>query len=93
MNTASTQFVPVDEGADTLSDFFGRIKAAASGAGASWQQLSNDWAALEAQNNDIANGRWTLNNLVYQFKQLDQTAQIALVAGFAYVVASFVRKG
>lgn len=91
MATSSTQYVPVDDGATDLAAIFGEIKAAASKIGPAIQSISNDWAALEAQNRDIAGGRWTLNNAVYQFNTLSPAAQAALIFGAVYLVAHFVK--
>ncbi len=79
----------VSEGDDLLQSIFGAFR----GVGAGIQKVSNDWAALTAQNRDIAEGRWSLNNAVYQFQQLTPMGQLAIAGAVAYVVASFIRKG
>lgn len=89
----STQFVPVDEGASPMEDIFGPIKYATTQIGGAVQSLTNNWAALEAQNADIAGGRWTLNNAAYQFRQLTPIGQLAVMAALAYAVASLASKG
>ncbi len=62
--------------------------------GASIQRVSNDIAALSAQNDDIAHGRWTLNNAVYQFQQLSPASQTLFVAGAVYLLSTwFSRHG
>jgi len=90
---AQTQFVPVDPGATALEDIFGPVKSALTQLGAAYQKASNDWAALQAQNADIAGGRWTLNNAVYQFNQLTPIGQLGIMAALAYVVTSLIKKG
>lgn len=93
MAETTAQYVPVDSGATPLEDIFGPIRYAVTQVGNAWHQASNDWAALEAQNADIAGGRWTLNNAAYQFRSLTPIGQLAIMAALAYVVTSFVRKG
>lgn len=72
-------------GADDLSGIMGRL-------GGSIQTLSNNWAALMAQHDDIAAGRWTLNNAVYQFNVLSPLGQAAVIAGVLYLGAALLRK-
>jgi len=91
MGTATEQFVPVDNGADALTSIFGNIKAAVGNLAYAYKDASNSLAALEAQNSDIANGRWTLNNMAYQFGQLSPAAQAALVGALAWVVVAVVK--
>lgn len=88
-----TQFMPVDSGATTLEDIFGPVKSALTQLGTAYQKASNDWAALQAQNADIAAGRWTLNNAVYQFNQLTPIGQLGIMVALAYVVTSLIKKG
>jgi hypothetical protein len=79
----------VRPGDDLLADIFGAMK----GAGAAVQNVTNQWAALQAQNDDIANGRWTLNNAVYQYQQMTPVAQIALAAAAAWMFSALLKKG
>jgi hypothetical protein len=79
----------VRPGDDLLTDIFASIK----GAGAAVQNVTNQWAALQAQNDDIANQRWTLNNAAYQFQQMTPFAQLALAAAAAWMFVSLVKKG
>lgn len=74
-------------GDDPLADILGPLKA----LGTSFQSFTNQWAALSAQNRDIAEGNWTLNNLVFQFKELPQATQTALIAAAAWLVFKFVK--
>lgn len=76
-------------GDDPLASIFGYLKGIGSGI----QRVTNDWAALEAQNADISGGRWTLNNAVYQFQQLTPVGQLAIAGAFAYVVSTLIKKG
>lgn len=78
---------------DPLADVFGNLKAQIESLGRTYQTASNQWAALQAQNADIANGRWTLNNAVYQFNQLQPVGQLAVMAAVAYLAAQLIRKG
>jgi len=85
-DTIATNVLPGD---DLLQSIFGAFR----GVGAGIQRVSNDWAALAAQNRDIEEGRWTLNNAVYQFQQISPVGQLAIAGSVAYVVASLIRKG
>lgn len=87
----TTQFVPVDQGATPLEDIFGPINEAVTKLGNAYQKATNDWAALQAQNADIAGGRWTLNNAVYQFNQLQPVGQLAVMAAIAYLAAKLLK--
>ncbi len=78
------------EGTPTLADLFGEIKTDAVRVARTYQSMSNDWAALEAQNDDIRNGRWTLNNAVYQFNQLTPMGQLVLGVGALLLLAHFI---
>ena len=78
---------------DSLNDLFGTVTDTAKSIGANYQRLTNDLAALQAQNADIANGRWTLNNAVYQFNQLTPVGQLAVMASIAYLAAKLLTKG
>ncbi len=78
---------------DPLADIFGPVRDAISAAGTAYQKASNDWSALQAQNADIAGSRWTLNNAVYQFNQLQPVGQLAVMAAIAYLAAQLLRKG
>lgn len=78
---------------DPLADIFGNLKAQIESLGRTYQTASNQWAALQAQNADIAGGRWTLNNAVYQFNQLTPIGQLGIMAALAYVVTSLIKKG
>jgi hypothetical protein len=73
---------------DTLESIFGPLDALP----AKIRDASNQWAALEAQNADIAGGRWTLNNAAYQFNQLTPVGQLAVMAMLAYVISSIIAK-
>lgn len=79
----------INQGDDLLNSIFGTFRQ----IGAGIQKVSNDWAALSYQNRDIEEGRWTLNNAVYQFQQLSPIGQLAIAGSVAYVVASLIRKG
>lgn len=92
MNTQG-QYLPVDEGASAMEDIFGPVREALTKLGTAYKQATNDLAALEAQNADIAGGRWTLNNAVYQFNQLQPVGQLAVMAAIAYLAAQLIRKG
>jgi hypothetical protein len=72
-------------GDNSLASIFGSI-------GTGIQNVTNQIAALQAQNDDIAHQRFTLNNLVYQFQQLTPLGQIAAAAAAAYVIAALVKK-
>lgn len=65
-------------GDNSLADILGGLPNAI-------QSLTNNIAALSAQNSDIANGRWTLNNAVYQFQQMPQATQAMVLAALAYI--------
>lgn len=71
-------------GDNTLQNIFGGIAGQIQG-------ITNQWAALQAQNSDIANGRWTLNNAVFQFQQLSPAAQIAALAALAWVAVKLTK--
>jgi len=79
----------ISEGDDLLQSIFGTFRQIGAGV----QKVSNDWAALSYQNRDIADGRWSLNNAIYQFQQLSPIGQLAIAGSVAYVVASLIRKG
>jgi hypothetical protein len=76
---------------DPLADIFGNLKARIESLGRTYQTASNQWAALQAQNADIAGGRWTLNNAVYQFNQLQPVGQLAVMAAIAYLAAKLLK--
>lgn len=65
-------------GDDSLASIMGGIAEAIHTA-------SNQLSALRSQNADIAGGRWTLNNVAYQYGQLSPVAQVALMGALAYV--------
>ncbi len=89
--TTSAQYLPVDDGATTLEDIFGQVRDAATKLGTAYQRATNDLAALSAQNADIAGGRWTLNNAVYQFNQMQPVGQLAVMAAIAYLAAKLLK--
>lgn len=74
-------------GDDLLSD----IKGGFVGLGYAFQQMTNQWANLAAQNRDIEEGRWTLNNAVFQFKELPPASQAMIVAAGAWVVLKIIK--
>lgn len=78
---------------DSIEQLFADAGNTATQIGATYQRVTNDLAALEAQNRDIAGGRWTLNNAVYQFNQLTPLAQLAVMAALAYAVSTLIKKG
>lgn len=55
------------------------------------QQLTNDFANLQAQNDDIAAGRWTPNNLVYQWGQLDTLGKLAVAAAGWFILRTVLK--
>lgn len=69
----------VTPGDDTLAGIF-------SGIATSVQNMTNQWAALQAQNDDIEKGRWTLNNVAFQFKELPTVSQALLLAAAVWLV-------
>lgn len=73
---------------DDLDAIFGNPEK----IGAKVREVTNQWAALEAQNADIAGGRWTLNNAVYQFNQLSQVGQVAVMGALAWIVVAALKK-
>lgn len=73
--------IPASGEGDALTAIFGGIQDVAGAV----QRGTNQWAALQAQNADIAGGRWTLNNAAYQYGQLSPGAQAAVLAALAYV--------
>lgn len=72
---------------DPLAEIMGAIKA----IGVSFQAMTNQWAALSAQNRDIEDGAWTMNNAVFQFKELPQSSQLLLIAAASFLVLKFAK--
>lgn len=85
------QYIPVEEGATDLAELFGEIRSAATKLGPAVQSVTNDIANLRAQNSDIAAGRWTMNNAVYQWSLLDPLGKAAVIAGAWFIGRHFLR--
>lgn len=74
----------------SLDDILGNLSDTLKAVPDTLHKITNDLAALQAQNEDIANQRWTLNNAVYQFNKLDPIGQLAVVAGLGFLAVHFL---
>lgn len=89
--TADTIGTNAAPGDNSLEDLFGGLNPTTIADGV--HKITNQIAALEAQNADIAGGRWTLNNAVYQFQQLQPVGQLAVMGALAYVAVKLLKLG
>lgn len=77
-----------DDGADPLSNIMSGFPNL-NNIGPAIQKFTNQVAMLQAQNDDVANSRWTLNNLVAQWNTMTPQGQFyaaAIAAAVAYVL-------
>ena len=84
-----TNILPGD---DPLGDLFGagsigNVGTAIQGVSNQIANLQQQLGMLTQQNSDVANGRWTLNNLAAQWQMMEPGARMALAllaAGIAW---------
>jgi hypothetical protein len=81
-----------DPGADSLDNIMSGFPNL-NQIGPAIQKFTNQVAMLQAQNDDIANGRWTLNNLVAQWNTMTPNGQLAAAAIAIAVAYVLLKKG